>query len=57
MSKTSLVAKQVRLRQWAADIRSCNDRPQGTTVEQWCDQHGITRATYYWRLGAVRRAC
>lgn len=57
MSKTSLVAKQVRLQQWAADVRSCNERPKGITVEQWCTQHGLNKATYYWRLGAVRRAC
>ena len=57
MSKTSLVARQVRLQQWAEDIRSCNSRPTGTTVAQWCSEHGITKSVYYWRLRAVRTAC
>lgn len=56
-SKASLVAKQVRLQEWAADIRDCKARPQGMTIEQWCRQHSITKATYYWRLRAVRNAC
>lgn len=57
MSKTSLVARQVRLQQWAEDIRSCSQRPEGTTVSEWCAEHGLNKATYYWRLGAVRKAC
>lgn len=57
MSKASLVAKQLRLQQWADDIRACNQRSEGTTVDDWCRQHGLSRATYYWRLRAVREAC
>ncbi|MCR4667501.1 MAG: hypothetical protein K5657_09475 [Desulfovibrio sp.] len=57
MNQASLVARQIRLRQWSEDIRSCNDRPVGTTVAEWCSEHGITTSAYYWRLGAVRKAC
>ena len=57
MNKASLVAKQLHLQKWAEDIHSCNQRPQGTTVDEWCRQRGINKATYYWRLRAVREAC
>ena len=57
MSEASLVARQVRLKQLAEDIRSCNSRPAGMTVAEWCEGHGITRSAYYWRLKAVRKAC
>ena len=55
-SQTSLVAQQTRLNQWAEQIRECNNRPQGMTVDDWCLQNGITRANYYWRLRKVREA-
>ncbi len=57
MSTASLVARQLRLQQWADDIRDCSNRPSGTTVAQWCDDHGIKKSVYYWRLRAVRNAC
>ncbi|MBQ8038537.1 MAG: IS66 family insertion sequence element accessory protein TnpB [Lachnospiraceae bacterium] len=53
-SQTSLVAQQTRLNQWAEQIRECNNRPQGMTVDEWCLENGITRANYYWRLRKVR---
>jgi len=55
-SQTSLVAQQTRLNQWAEQIRDCNNRPQGMTVDDWCLENGITRANYYWRLRKVREA-
>ena len=55
-SQTSLVAHQTRLNQWAEQIRECNNRPQGMTVNAWCLENGITRAKYYWRLRKVREA-
>ncbi|MBR5128192.1 MAG: IS66 family insertion sequence element accessory protein TnpB [Roseburia sp.] len=55
-SQTSLVAQQTRLNQWAEQIRECNNRPQGMTVDDWCLENGITRANYYWRLRKVREA-
>lgn len=56
-SQTSLVAEQVRLQQWAEQIRECKNRPADMKVETWCNQHGITKANYYYRLKRVRKAC
>ena len=56
-SQTSLVAEQVRLQQWAAQIQECQNRPADMKVETWCSEHGITKANYYYRLKRVRKAC
>lgn len=53
-SQTSLVAQQTRLMEWAEQIRNCNNRPHGMTVDEWCRGQGITKANYYWRLRKVR---
>ena len=52
-----MVAKHVRLSQWAKQIQSCNNRPEGRTVNEWCEQNHITKANYYWRMKQVRIAC
>ena len=56
-SQTSLVATNVRLQQWALQIRECQNRPSGMNVETWCADHGITKANYYYRMKQVRKAC
>ena len=56
-SQTSLMAEQVRLRQWAAQIQECKNRPADMNIETWCSQHGIPKANYYYRLRRVRKAC
>lgn len=56
-SKESQVATQVRLNQWALEVKDCLNRPENTTVAEWCEQHNIKRANYYWRLKRVRQAC
>ena len=56
-TKTSLVARQYRLQEWATQIQDCKNRPSDMTVAQWCDQHDITTANYYYRLRRVREAC
>ena len=56
-STTSLVARQYRLQEWASQICECNDRPSNLTVKEWCSQHQITVANYYYRLKQVRKAC
>lgn len=56
-SQTSMVAEQVRLRQWATQIQECQNRPADMKVETWCSEHGITKANYYYRLRRVRKAC
>lgn len=55
-SHTSLVAQQTRLSEWAELIRDCQNRPQGMKIEEWCQLHDITKASYYWRLRKVREA-
>ena len=55
--QTSLVADQVRLRQWATQIQECQSRPADMKVETWCSEHGITKANYYYRLRRIRKAC
>lgn len=56
-SETSMVAAQYRLRDWAAQIRECQNRPAGMSVADWCAGNGITKANYYYRLRRVRNAC
>ena len=46
-TQTSLVAEQVRLQQWAEQVRDCKNRPRGMDVETWCAQNNITKANYY----------
>ena len=47
-TQTSLVAQQVRIRQWAEQIRNCQNRPKGMDVETWCTQNNLTKANYYY---------
>ena len=56
-TQTSLVAEQIRLQQWADQIRDCKNRPSDMKVDAWCQEHGITKANYYYRLRRVRKAC
>lgn len=56
-SKESELAAQIRLKQWAEQIHDCMNRPADMTVDEWCEQHGIKKANYYWRLKRVRQAC
>ncbi len=34
-SKTTMVAEQFRLQEWAAQIRDCQNRPSGMSVVSW----------------------
>lgn len=56
-SDTTIVAAQFRLREWAAQIKECQNRPAGMSVADWCARNGITRTDYYYRLRRVRKAC
>ena len=38
-TQTGLVAQQVRLQQWAEQIRNCQSRPKRMDVETWCAQN------------------
>lgn len=54
---TSTVACQYRLLEWADQIRDCQSRPNGMSVDEWCHTHDISKANYYYRLSQVRKAC
>ena len=56
-TQSSLVVQQVRLQQWAEQIRDCQSRPKGMDVETWCAQNNLTKANYYYRLCRVREVC
>ena len=56
-SATTAAAVQYRLKEWAAQIRECQNRPAGMSVVDWCASHGITKADYYYRLRRVRQVC
>lgn len=56
-TQTSLVAEQVRLQQWAEQIKEFQNRPADMKVDTWCTQNGLTKANYYYRLRRVREAC
>lgn len=56
-SKTTLVASNVRLQEWALQIKDCNNRPREMKMKTWLEQNNITKAKYYYRLRRVREAC
>lgn len=56
-TQTSLVSRQCRLKEWAEMIRDCQNRPIGMSVGEWCEDHSITKANYYYRMTEVRKAC
>ena len=48
--ETSVVARNYRLQEWAFMVQDCNNRPKGMTITQWCSEHDIKPANYYYRL-------
>lgn len=56
MKSTAMITQQFRLQEWAEQIKDCNNRPRGMTVDEWCAQNGTVKATYYYRLKRVRKA-
>ena len=55
MSKEIMtVKKQVRLENWAAEVESCT--ASGLTVQQWCNENGMSPKTYYYHLRKVRES-
>ena len=53
-SQTSLAARNCRLQEWSQMVHSCNNRPIGMSVDEWCREHSITTANYYYRMTQVR---
>ena len=46
------VKREVQLAEWQRQIRERQE--QGVTVEEWCENLGISKGTYYHRLRKVR---
>ena len=46
--------RSVRLQQWGEMIQSRQE--SGLTVDTWCQENGISKKTYYYRLRKVRLA-
>lgn len=56
-SETAIVVARYRIKEWAEQIRDCQNRPAGMSVADRCADNGITKANYYYRLRRVRAAC
>ena len=54
MNEISTVKSQLRLQTWAAMVNKCQQ--SGMTIEAWCQNNGIKRKIYYYRLKKVREA-
>ena len=52
-SQTSLTARNCRLQEWSQMVHSCNNRPIGMSVNEWCRENSITTANYYYRMTQV----
>lgn len=38
-------------------VQECRNRPNGMSVDEWCQANNITKANYYYRFAQVRKAC
>ena len=51
---TKLATTQIRMTEWAAIIKDC--KSSGMKVDDYCQQHDISRDTYYYWLRKVKTA-
>lgn len=51
---TKLATTQIRIAQWAAIIKDCHD--SGLRIDDYCEQHGLSRNAYYYWLRKVKKA-
>lgn len=49
---TKLATTQIRLTEWAAIIKDC--KSSGLKVDEYCQQHDISRDAYYYWLRKVK---
>ncbi len=56
-SQISQVARNCRIREWAAMVQKCRNRPNGMSVDEWCRANNITKANYYYRFAQIRKSC
>ncbi len=53
-SNLATLTRQIRYQRWAEEIKSCESRPLGMSVAQWCRDNNIKEATYYAHLHKVK---
>lgn len=53
-SQTSQVARSCRIRELVAMVQECRNRPDGMSVDEWCQADNITKANYYYRFAQDR---
>ena len=51
---TKLATTQIRITEWAAIIKDC--KSSGLKVDEYCQQHDISRDAYYYWLRKVKTA-
>lgn len=51
---TKLATTQIRITEWAAIIKDC--KASGLKVDEYCQQHDISRDAYYYWLRKVKAA-
>jgi hypothetical protein len=51
---TKLATTQIRITQWASIIKDC--RSSGLKVDEYCQQHSLSRDAYYYWLRKVKEA-
>ncbi len=51
---TKLATTQIRLTEWASIIKDC--RASGLKVDEYCQQHNLSRDAYYYWLRKVKAA-
>lgn len=51
---TKLATMQIRTKQWASIIQDC--RASGLKVNDYCEQHGLSRNAYYYWQRKVKEA-
>lgn len=56
-SITTSFAKEYRLKEWAALIKECMNRPKSMKVIDWCSERNISKDTYYYWFAKVRQTC
>lgn len=49
------ITHDVRRATWQSIIKQCQERPEHTTVKQWCLENGIREKSYYYWLRKFRK--
>ena len=53
-SQISQVARNCRIREWASMVQECRNRPNGMSVDEWCQ---VSDSTLWWVLTAFYFRC